>query len=85
MSKKELKIEGKLGIPVVIDYIEKIVQGLKYGKVVIKKELDALTLEPRSPIKLILELKKKDKEEKLEIKLKWQRNLVKDEVLKISN
>lgn len=52
MSKKELKIEGKLGIPVVIDYIEKIVQGLKYGKVVIKKNLMLLLLNLESQLNL---------------------------------
>jgi amphi-Trp domain-containing protein len=84
MSKKELKLEGRLDLPVVIDYIEKIVQGLKDGKVFIKKRTETLALEPKSPVEFTVEVKQKKDEDKLELKLKWQRNFIVDESLKIS-
>jgi len=85
MNTKEIKIEGKLELKLIIDYFSRIIEGLRAGKINIKKGQDIMTLNPEGLIEIQVEAKQKKGEEKYELKLKWEKGFLHNEDLKISS
>jgi amphi-Trp domain-containing protein len=85
MNTKEIKIEGKLELRLIIDYFSRIIEGLRTGKISIKKGQDIMTLNPEGLIEIQVEAKQKKDEEKYELKLKWKKGFLHNEDLKISS
>jgi amphi-Trp domain-containing protein len=77
MATQHMKVKAKTGLVEVIDHLERLVESLKEGQLRIRKNGEAITLNPGDPVMFELEaearLEKDSLREKLVIELKWNK------------
>jgi len=69
----KIGVESILEAEKIADYLEKIAEGLKEGKIQVDGENEILTLNPEKSVELKIKAKQKEDEEKISIKLKWEK------------
>jgi amphi-Trp domain-containing protein len=72
-TKKNIDFEGVMELSDTINYVEKILDGLRAGTVCVQRGGEQLAVHPEGIVHVELEAKAKDDKESLELKLKWRR------------
>ena len=75
MSKKrEIKVEGDMDVSKAVEYLERLAQGIKSGRVHLEKGVDVVELRPAQTLTVEVQAVQKKDKEKVVIELSWKSN-----------
>jgi amphi-Trp domain-containing protein len=72
-ARNELKVDGAVELPRVVEYLEQLVQALKTGTVVVRQGEEQLQLGPRGVVGFALSAREKGKRQELSLALRWRK------------